>query len=141
MPLGIIILGIAAFCNIRHGTVPNWLVACLLISFVATVLVTDLPATEIKTRAAVFAVTLLIFFVLFCFEMVGGGAAKLIAVTTLWLAWPLSAYYAASLLAFTVILELLNRMRDSSLLEQINEHHATIAAVSGMLLLSVQLLR
>ena len=87
MFLGIGCLTIAALWDLRKGVVPNEIPILLLVSFATVVVFGGIGWDEIAPRLAVFAIAVVACFASFATGYMGGGAAKLVIATTMWLPW------------------------------------------------------
>lgn len=90
LPLVILplLLVVAAGCDVTTMTIPNWISAILVVSFLALGLLFGLPIGQIGLSIGVGAGFLLGGMVLFSLGWLGGGDAKLIAATAVWFGWP-----------------------------------------------------
>lgn len=80
-----VLLAVAAGWDLASFTIPNFLSAALLVLFVLFVFVAGLGVAAIGWHLLAGFVGLLLGFTLFAFGFIGGGDAKLFAVTVLWL--------------------------------------------------------
>lgn len=135
MPFAIAILIIAAIWNWHAGVVPNALPLLLLFLFIPFAWITQLPLEEIGFRIALGVATLVFAFVLFAFDHIGGGTAKLIVATTLWLSWPVAGVYVLICLAIGICLHYALDKTDVQIVELMSEQHAAIAACLGIILI------
>jgi prepilin peptidase CpaA len=69
-------------------TIPNWISLALLAAFPVAALAGGLPLMAAGQHFGVGAAVLLIGMVMFMLRWVGGGDAKLMAASALWLGWP-----------------------------------------------------
>jgi prepilin peptidase CpaA len=138
MVIGVAFLLVAAYWNFRNGVVPNWLIVVFLLSFAPAAWFTEMPIDEIKLRATVFTVTLVVFIWLFSLNMAGGGAAKLVAVTALWLPWPTGLLFSSICVALAGGLELAEQTSDAPAIDLMGREFATVAAALGILLIAVK---
>ena len=103
-----LLMAFAAFSDLFTMRISNKLVLLLVAAFVVLALFVGLPLQEIGIHFAVAAAVLAVAFAFFAFGWIGGGDAKLIAATTLWLGLGMMLPYLiyASLLggALTLIL-------------------------------------
>ncbi|HEX4028541.1 MAG TPA: prepilin peptidase [Rhizomicrobium sp.] len=80
-----LLLGAAGLYDLASFTIPNFLTAALLAVFVLFALAAGLSLAAIGWHLAAGLVGLVLGFALFVLGYVGGGDAKLFAVTVLWL--------------------------------------------------------
>lgn len=83
-PLG---MAFAAASDLLTMTIPNRLVLALLAGFVVAAPLAGLDLTALGWHAAAGGAVLAVAFLCFAFGWIGGGDAKLAAVTALWLGW------------------------------------------------------
>lgn len=136
MFLGIGCLTIAALWDLRKGVVPNEIPLLLIVSFAAFVVFSGMGWHEVAPRVAVFAVATLACFAVFATDYMGGGAAKLIIATTLWLPWQIGAVFLAICLMMVGSYWLVETYSDLDI-DRLFEKYATIVAILGILLLPV----
>ena len=136
MQFGILFLSLAAAWNWRFGTVPNWLMLLFLVAFGGIAWFTQLPLGELWPRMIVASVMLIATMVLFSMEFVGGGAAKLVVLTTLWLPWPLGAIYCGICLSLIAAAELADRRFELTFIDAWARQYATIVGVIGIVFLA-----
>ena len=136
MVLGTGFLGVAACWNLRHGTVPNALLALFVLAFVPAAWASGWPVGEIAERCTAFAIALVPILFLFAIRVLSGGAGKLIAVTLLWLpsSMALSFGIACAVLAGTVYLA--TRLGTPLWLLKVGERFAATVAILGILFLA-----
>ena len=77
----------AAITDSLSMTIANRVSVLLIASFFVLAIAGGMPFPHIALHAAVFAGTLAVTFGLFAFGSMGGGDAKLIASTALWIGW------------------------------------------------------
>jgi len=103
----------AASSDLLTMRIANWLVAAVVLSYVALALVVQIGWEEIGWSAVAAAVVLVVAFAFFAFGWIGGGDAKLVAATSLWVGMTLMLQYLiyAALLggALTLIILALRR--------------------------------
>jgi prepilin peptidase CpaA len=75
----------AAVSDVMTYKIRNNLTLTLLLAYLAFAPIVGIPGEEIGRSVAVAGVVLLVSFALFAVGLIGGGDAKLAAVTTLWL--------------------------------------------------------
>ena len=76
---------VAALKDLTSFTIPNWISLALLAVFVPAALTGHMPWSSIGLHFAVFAATLVAGMVMFALGWIGGGDAKLFAVSGLWI--------------------------------------------------------
>jgi prepilin peptidase CpaA len=136
MWLGVLFLGIAAWWNWRTTKVPNALLALFLLAFFPVAWLSGMPFEEVALRCALLAATLLAFLILFSLQMIGGGSAKLVAVTVLWLPLPTGLAFGIICAALAGAIALALRFSEARWLGVVADKFATIAAVLGISLLA-----
>ena len=103
-----LLMAFAGFSDLFTMRISNKLVLALIVGFFALALFVGLPLSEIGMHLACAALVLVFAFAFFAFGWIGGGDAKLISATTLWLGLGMMLPYLiyASLLggALTLIL-------------------------------------
>lgn len=104
-----LLMAFAAFSDLFTMRISNRLVLVLVAAFFALALFVGLPLQEIGMNLACAAIVLVFAFAFFAFGWIGGGDAKLIAATTLWLGLGIMLPYLiyASLLGGALTLLLL----------------------------------
>lgn len=75
----------AALHDVATMTIPNWISAVLLAGFVPVALVAGLSLSDIAISLLVGLAALLVGMGLFAFNLLGGGDAKLMSATAVWL--------------------------------------------------------
>lgn len=83
-PAGMILAGAM---DIFTMTISNRIALALLAGFAALALVTGMPLADVGMHVTAGLAMLAVAFALFCAGWIGGGDAKLFAVTALWLGW------------------------------------------------------
>ena len=78
------LMAYAASSDLLTMRIANSLVAFVALSYFVLALVAHLPLSEIGTSLAASAIVLAISFAFFAFGWIGGGDAKLVSATTLW---------------------------------------------------------
>jgi prepilin peptidase CpaA len=134
--LGVAFLGVAAWWNWRTTKVPNALLALFLLALFPVAWLSGMPFEEVALRCALFAATLLAFLILYALRIIGGGAAKLVAVTVLWLPLPTGLAFLIICAALACLLALASRFSEARWLDVAADKFATIAAVLGISLLA-----
>lgn len=100
----------AAVKDATSFTIPNWISLALVAIFPLAALAAGLPPATLGLHAAVGAGALVAGMALFALRWVGGGDAKLIAASVLWLGWSavpsflLGATVTGGILAIALIL-------------------------------------
>ena len=82
------LLLVAAAYDVTSYTIPNWISAALALAFFPVALFAGLPVTQIGASALVGVVVLMVGIGAFAMRWIGGGDAKLLAASTLWMGWP-----------------------------------------------------
>jgi prepilin peptidase CpaA len=83
-PLPILVV-VAALTDLTRMKIPNWISASLIVAFFPVAFAAGLSPLSVATHLGLGALLLLGGMVLFALRVVGGGDAKLIAATGLWL--------------------------------------------------------
>lgn len=108
-----VLMAYAASSDLLTMRIANWLVAAVLASYVVLALITQIGWELIGWSALGAVVVLVIAFAFFAFGWIGGGDAKLVAATSLWVGLGLMLQYLiyAALLggALTLIILALRR--------------------------------
>ena len=98
----------SAFSDLVSMTIPNKVSLALMAGFVVFAYWTGMSLETFAWHWALFAIVLVVAIVLFTTGHIGGGDAKLVATTVLWLGWEhsLSYLFLASLIgaALTIIM-------------------------------------
>ncbi|MGH6907410.1 MAG: A24 family peptidase [Aestuariivirga sp.] len=84
-PLLMIIAGAGDALSFR---IPNWLTILITVAFFPMALATAMPLAALGLHVATGLGLFAVGFALFSFGLFGGGDAKLLAATGLWLGWP-----------------------------------------------------
>ncbi len=79
-----LLMAYAASSDLLTMRIANWLVLTLVIAYAALALIAQLPLADIGISVACAVIVLVIAFAFFAFGWIGGGDAKLVAATTLW---------------------------------------------------------
>jgi prepilin peptidase CpaA len=79
-----VLMAYAASSDLLTMRIANWLVALVVVAFMGLALLAHISWTDIGMAAAAAAIVLAIAFAFFAFGWIGGGDAKLVAATTLW---------------------------------------------------------
>lgn len=78
---------ISAFYDAATMTIPNWISATLILLFLITAPLAGLGLQDIGIHVLVGLGALVITMAMFAFGWIGGGDAKLFAVTAIWMGW------------------------------------------------------
>lgn len=78
-------LVLAAGYDVATYTIPNWLSLTIALVFPAMALIAGMPLTSFAFHIAIGVATLAFGIVLFAMRLFGGGDAKLLAATALWM--------------------------------------------------------
>ena len=108
-----LLMAFAASSDLLTMRISNKLVLALAAAFFVLALFTGMPLEEIGMHLACAALALVFAFAFFAFGWIGGGDAKLVAATTLWLGFGMMLPYLiyASLLGGALTLLLLAARR------------------------------
>ncbi len=82
-----VLMAYAAASDLLTMRIANWLVIVIALAYFALAFIAQRPLEEIGMSAAVGAATLALTFTFFAFGWIGGGDAKLIAATALWMGY------------------------------------------------------
>jgi Flp pilus assembly protein protease CpaA len=134
--IGIPFLGAAAVWNSRCGIVPNALVAGFLLAFVPVAWISEIPLAELAARVTAFLASLLVFLMLFSRRLIGGGTAKLVAVTALWLPPSLALLLCAISVALALLFRITEGDGSSQCHAALGRQFATIMSAAGIVLLA-----
>ena len=88
-----ILMAYAASSDMLTMRIANWLMVALAGSYFALALIAGVSLSEIGMNAAAGALVLIFSFAFFVFGWIGGGDAKLVAGTSLWLGFSLLVPY------------------------------------------------
>jgi prepilin peptidase CpaA len=88
-----VLMAYAASSDLLTMRIANWLVALVVVSYAALALLTQIGWSEIGMAAAAAAIVLVVAFAFFAFGWIGGGDAKLVSVTTLWVGFTFMLQY------------------------------------------------
>lgn len=88
-----VLMAYAASSDLLTMRIANWLVALVVLSYLGLALVLGLPWDQIGWAAVAAVIVLVIAFAFFAFGWIGGGDAKLVAATALWLGTSLMLQY------------------------------------------------
>jgi len=76
---------VAGLKDLTSMTIPNWISGFLILGFFPAAVVVGLPLTTVAMHVGVAIAALLVGMVLFALRWIGGGDAKFMAATCLWL--------------------------------------------------------
>lgn len=76
---------LAALSDAASMTIPNWISAVLVLAFFPAALATHMPVPQIGLSAALGFAALMVGVAMFALRWIGGGDAKLLAASVLWL--------------------------------------------------------
>jgi prepilin peptidase CpaA len=79
-----LLMAYAASSDLLTMRIANWLVASLTLAYFALALIAQVPLEQVGISLAAALIVLVVAFTFFAFGWIGGGDAKLAAVTTLW---------------------------------------------------------
>ena len=88
-----VLMAYAASSDLLTMRISNWLVLLIAAAYFALALIAQLSWSEIGTSVAAAAIVLAIAFAFFAFGWIGGGDAKLVSATTLWVGFGLLLPY------------------------------------------------
>jgi prepilin peptidase CpaA len=88
-----VLMAYAASSDLLTMRIANWLVLLIAAAYFAFALLAQLSWTEIGMSVAAAAIVLVIAFSFFAFGWIGGGDAKLVSSTTLWVGFTLMLPY------------------------------------------------
>ncbi len=75
---------LAAVYDARSMTIPNWISIVLAISYVPVAFIVGLPMADIGWSVGIGFIALVLGIALFAFRILGGGDAKLLAASAMW---------------------------------------------------------
>lgn len=78
-------LMVAAISDIRVRRIPNWISTVLVAGFLFAGIIAGLPASVIAMHLGIGLCVLICGFILFAFNVIGGGDAKLLASSAVWM--------------------------------------------------------
>jgi prepilin peptidase CpaA len=87
------LMAYAASSDLLTMRIANWLVLLIAALYFALALIAQLAWSEIGASVAAAAIVLAIAFAFFAFGWIGGGDAKLVSATTLWIGFGLLLQY------------------------------------------------
>ena len=79
-----VLMAYAASSDLLTMKIANWLDLLLAVAYFVLAFIAQLPLGDIGMSVAAAAIVLVIAFAFFAFGWIGGGDAKLVAATTLW---------------------------------------------------------
>src|SRR3569623_2674021 len=79
-----LLMAYAASSDLLTMRIANWLVAVLVVAYLVLALFAGLPLDQVGISVAAAVIVLAFAFAFFAFGWIGGGDAKLVAATTLW---------------------------------------------------------
>ena len=88
-----VLMAYAASSDLLTMRIANWLVLVLAGSFFVLAYFAQQPLSEIGMSVAAAAIVLALAFAFFAFGWIGGGDAKLVSATTLWVGFGLMLQY------------------------------------------------
>lgn len=108
-----ILMAYAASSDLLTMRIANWLVLVLTVGYFALALLAQMSWSEIGMSVAAAAIVFAIAFAFFAFGWIGGGDAKLVSATTLWVGFGLMLPYLiyAALLGGALTLVILGLRR------------------------------
>jgi prepilin peptidase CpaA len=80
-----IMMAYAASSDLLTMRIANWLVLAMTAAWVALALIAQLSWTEVGLTVGVAVIVLVLAFAFFAFGWIGGGDAKFVAATSLWI--------------------------------------------------------
>jgi prepilin peptidase CpaA len=88
-----VLMAFAASSDLLTMRIANWLVLLLAGAYFALAFLAEVSLTEIGMSLAAAAIVLVVAFAFFAFGWIGGGDAKLVSATTLWVGFGLLLPY------------------------------------------------
>jgi prepilin peptidase CpaA len=88
-----VLMAYSASSDLLTMRIANWLVLAVTILYFGLALAAHVPLADIGMSVAAAAIVLAIAFAFFAFGWIGGGDAKLVAATTLWVGFSLMLPY------------------------------------------------
>ena len=88
-----VLMAYAASSDLLTMRIANWLVILVALAYVGLALLAGVSWNEMGMAAAAAAIVLAVAFAFFAFGWIGGGDAKLVAATTLWVGFGLMLQY------------------------------------------------
>ena len=88
-----ILMAFAASSDLLTMKIANWLVLLLTAAYFVLAWFAGVPVEQIGTSVAAAAIVFAIAFAFFAFGWIGGGDAKLVSATTLWIGFGLMLQY------------------------------------------------
>lgn len=107
---------VAAMKDVTTFTIPNWISVALVVAFYPVALLLHAPMALIGTCTLVGLGALLIGMGMFAFNWIGGGDAKVLAASALWIGWPaVLPFVLATAVAGGALVLILLQMRSALL--------------------------
>ncbi len=88
-----VLMAYAASSDLLTMRISNWLVLAVAGAYFALALIAQVPLADIGISVGAAAIVLAIAFAFFAFGWIGGGDAKLVSATTLWVGFSLMLPY------------------------------------------------
>jgi prepilin peptidase CpaA len=88
-----LLMAYAASSDLLTMRIANWLVGSLVVGYFALALVAQVPPADMGVSVAAALIVLAVAFAFFAFGWIGGGDAKLVSATTLWVGFGLMLPY------------------------------------------------
>ncbi|MEO6014797.1 MAG: prepilin peptidase [Devosia sp.] len=88
-----LLMAFAASSDLLTMRIANWLVLIVAGTYFALALIAQIPLSDIGMSVAAASIVLVIAFAFFAFGWIGGGDAKLVSATTLWVGFGLMLQY------------------------------------------------
>lgn len=107
MALFIALVSYGAWTDARELRIPNWVSLALLAGFIPMALLAGIGLENLAWHLAGAVLVLIVGFVLFAFNLFGGGDAKLMAAAALWVGWPQLAYFVFAVVLVGGVLSIL----------------------------------
>ena len=107
---------VAALKDLTTFTIPNWISLALVAAFYPAALALGAPLSVIGICTLVGVAALLVGMVMFALNWIGGGDAKVLAASALWVGWPaVLPFVLATAVAGGALALLLMQMRSTLL--------------------------
>ena len=88
-----LLMAYAASSDLLTMRIANWLVAVQVVAYLVLALFAGLPLDQVGISVAAAVIVLAFAFAFFAFGWIGGGDAKLVAATTLWVGFGMMFQY------------------------------------------------
>jgi prepilin peptidase CpaA len=88
-----LLMAYAASSDLLTMRIANWLVGVVVVAYFGLALWAQIPLSEIGVSVGAAVIVLAIAFAFFAFGWIGGGDAKLVSATTLWVGFGLMLPY------------------------------------------------